>query len=54
MRAHYFEHVSFEGPGSIKPWLLNYGYEVTSTQFYKFKELPRVEDIDFLVVMGGQ
>ncbi len=53
MRAHYLQHVPFEGLGSIKAWLQNVGYEITSTQFYESANLPRIGDIDFLVVMGG-
>ncbi len=53
MRAHYLQHVPFEGLGSIGPWLQNAGYEITLTQFYKFKELPGAEEIDLLIVMGG-
>ncbi len=53
MRAHYLQHVPFEGLGSIEEWLLTAGYEITSTQFYKSVELPKVEEIDLLVVMGG-
>lgn len=53
MRAHYLQHVPFEGLGSIEPWLKNTGYKITSTQFYESKELPKPEDIDLLVVMGG-
>jgi GMP synthase-like glutamine amidotransferase len=53
MRAHYLQHVPFEGLGSIKAWLLYAGYEITSTQFYESSELPNLEEIDFLVVMGG-
>jgi len=53
MRAHYLQHVSFEGLGSIEDWLRDIGYEITSTQFYESTELPKVEEIDLLVVMGG-
>ena len=53
MRAHYLQHVPFEGLGSIETWLQTAGYEITSTQFYESVDLPRVEEIDFLVVMGG-
>ena len=53
MRAHYLQHVPFEGLGSIDPWLRNAGYEITSTQFYESKELPGAEEVDFLVAMGG-
>ncbi|MCB1756104.1 MAG: type 1 glutamine amidotransferase [Gammaproteobacteria bacterium] len=53
MRAHYLQHVPFEGLGSIEVWLQNAGYEVSSSRFYESWELPRIEDIDLLVVMGG-
>ena len=53
MRAHYLQHVPFEGLGSIEAWLQDAGYEITSTQLYNSEDFPRVEDIDLLVVMGG-
>lgn len=53
MRAHYLQHVAFEGLGSIEPWLENAGYEITGTQFFNSWTLPDSEDIDLLVVMGG-
>jgi len=53
MRAHYLQHVSFEGLGSINAWLQYTGYEKTNTQLYGSGELPKVEDIDLLVIMGG-
>lgn len=53
MRAHYLQHVPFEGLGSIEFWLQDAEYKISSTQFFKSDVLPEVEDIDFLVVMGG-
>ncbi|MGD9824942.1 type 1 glutamine amidotransferase [Desulfobacter sp.] len=53
MQAHYFQHVPFEGLGSIEPWLRNAGYTISCTRFYNFENLPPIEDIDLLVVMGG-
>ncbi|WP_085919629.1 type 1 glutamine amidotransferase [Halomonas sp. CSM-2] len=53
MRAHYLQHVEFEGLGSIEAWLKSAGYEITSTQFFAFGALPDIEDVDLLVVMGG-
>lgn len=53
MRAHYLQHVPFEGLGSIEYWLQNAGYEITSTQFFNSGVLPDIKDIDFLIVMGG-
>ena len=53
MRAHYLQHVPFEGLGSIESWLQNTGYEITSTHFFNGDVLPDIEEFDFLIVMGG-
>ncbi len=53
MRAHYLQHVPFEGLGSIEVWLQVAGYKITSTQFYEPTELPGIEEVDLLVIMGG-
>ncbi len=53
MRAHYLQHVSFEGLGSIEPWLIDVGYEITRTRFFDSFVLPDVDQIDMLIVMGG-
>ena len=53
MRAHYLQHVPFEGLGSIEAWLRNAGHEITCTRFFESEEPPSRDDIDFLIVMGG-
>jgi GMP synthase-like glutamine amidotransferase len=53
MRAHYLQHVSFEGLGSIETWLHNAGYEITGTSFFESANLPTIQDIDLLIVLGG-
>ncbi|HBI14229.1 MAG TPA: amidotransferase [Desulfobulbaceae bacterium] len=53
MRAHYLQHVPFEGLGSIEPWLETKGYELTHTRFFESTELPDTKAIDLLVIMGG-
>lgn len=53
MRAHYLQHVPFEGLASIEPWLQQAGYDISSTRLFSFEALPDIEDIDFLIVMGG-
>ncbi|OEU50670.1 MAG: amidotransferase, partial [Desulfobulbaceae bacterium S5133MH15] len=53
MRAHYLQHVPFEGLGSIESWLQNANYGITNTKFYESSVLPDVNEIDLLVVMGG-
>jgi GMP synthase-like glutamine amidotransferase len=53
MRAHYLQHVQFEGLGSIEPWLEAAGYEITNTKFFESEDLPNQKKIDLFVVMGG-
>ena len=53
MRAHFFQHVPFEGLGSIEPWLKSAGYGITGTRFFEPWKLPDINNIDLLVVMGG-
>jgi GMP synthase-like glutamine amidotransferase len=53
MNIHYFQHVPFEGLGSIEPWVTSNAAKISATKFYKDPHLPRVHDIDWLIVMGG-
>ncbi len=53
MRAHYLQHVPFEGPGSIGPWLKSAGYKISSTNLYESTSLPNPDLLDLLVIMGG-
>jgi GMP synthase-like glutamine amidotransferase len=53
MRAHYFQHVPFEGLGSIALWLEAAGYEITNTKFFESAKFPDLKKIDLLVIMGG-
>ncbi|MBS1604970.1 MAG: amidotransferase [Bacteroidetes bacterium] len=54
MNVHYLQHVPFEGPGYIEPWLKKAGHSISATRLYEagFK-LPGVDTIDALIVMGG-
>jgi GMP synthase-like glutamine amidotransferase len=53
MRAHYLQHVPFEGLGSIESWLQRAGYDVTGTMFHVSDALPAPAEVDLLVAMGG-
>jgi GMP synthase-like glutamine amidotransferase len=53
MRIHFFQHVPFEGLGSIQQWVDSRSHSLTSTRFYLDEGLPQLEDIDWLIVMGG-
>jgi len=52
--AHYFQHVAFEGLGSMEAWLTNKSYAISSTRFCDHDyQLPSVDTIDLLIIMGG-
>jgi GMP synthase (glutamine-hydrolysing) len=53
MNVHYLQHVPFEGLGSMERWLQNHGHHITSTQLYNKESLPNLDDVDWLIVMGG-
>jgi GMP synthase-like glutamine amidotransferase len=53
MRAHYLQHVPFEGLGSIEAWLRARGATLTGTRLFLGEPLPDAGHIDFLVAMGG-
>lgn len=53
LRIHYFQHVPFEGLGSIEEWISSYGHTLTVTKFFESNSLPEISEIDWLIVMGG-
>lgn len=53
MKAHIFQHVPFEGPGSIAAWLEARGARAQFTHFHADDALPALAEVDLLVVMGG-
>lgn len=53
MRAHWFQHVPFEGLGQLEPWLRHAGFQIGCTRLIEPIAWPEPAAIDFLVVMGG-
>jgi len=53
MKIHYLQHVAFEGPGSIETWARRAGHPLTATRLYEGEALPLLQEVDWLVVMGG-
>ncbi|WFB35802.1 type 1 glutamine amidotransferase [Kiritimatiellota bacterium B12222] len=53
MRTHIFQHVPFEGPGNIYPWLVDHHSSIETTHVYQNTPLPSLESFDVLIVMGG-
>jgi len=53
-KVHVFQHVSFEGPDAIGDLCKQKKLPVKFTQFFADSwQLPRLDDFDLLVVMGG-
>ena len=52
LRAHYLQHVPFEGLGSIGAWLQSLCAEVTVTKLFQDPTLPVVDGLDLLIIMG--
>ncbi|MBC7387882.1 MAG: type 1 glutamine amidotransferase [Opitutaceae bacterium] len=53
MRLHYFQHEPFESPYIIEEWAFRNSIALSSTHFYKEAALPNLNEIDWLVIMGG-
>ncbi len=53
MKAHYLQHVPFEGLGSIEQWLIKRGYQISNSKLFESSTLPDPGQLDFLIVMGG-
>jgi GMP synthase-like glutamine amidotransferase len=53
MKIHYFQHVPFEGLGNIEDWIRAGNYPLSATRFYAADPLPKLDEIDWLIIMGG-
>lgn len=53
METYIFQHVAFEGPGAILPYLESKGYHVHLVKLYAGDLVPSSLDVDFAVLMGG-
>ncbi|XFA72874.1 type 1 glutamine amidotransferase [Thermosynechococcaceae cyanobacterium Okahandja] len=53
MRLHYLQHVPFEPPAQIATWAKARGHSWQGTHLYVGEGLPRITDIDAVIVMGG-
>lgn len=54
MHIHFIIHEHFEAPGAYEAWATTYCHTITYSRLYQGERLPEsVENIDFLIVMGG-
>ena len=53
MRVHVLQHVAFEGLGCIADWLDARHATTTFTRFFESPQLPKLDDVDFVIALGG-
>jgi len=53
VKVHHLQHVPFEGLGSMEAVLIEKGHQLSSTHLYANQTLPSLDDVDWLIVMGG-
>ena len=53
MRIHHLQHVPFEGLGSMAAYFTMQGHECSATHLYRGTNMPPLESLDWLIVMGG-
>lgn len=53
LRIHCIQHVPFEGPAIIEQWANQKGHRFSFTRLYESSNFPDIENIDWLIVMGG-
>lgn len=53
MRLHVFQHEATCGPGALREWLAQRGIEARFTRFHLGEELPLLDDVDALIILGG-
>lgn len=53
LSVHTLMHVPYEGLGCIEDWINSKGHSLSYTKFFESYNLPKVDDIDALIVMGG-
>jgi len=53
MRIHYLQHVPFEDLANIEKWAKNRGHDISRTLLFSGENLPKLEEFDWLIIMGG-
>jgi len=53
LSIHALFHVPYEGLGCIEQWIFKNGHLLSITDFYRDYQLPDLNSIDWLIVMGG-
>jgi GMP synthase (glutamine-hydrolysing) len=54
MNVAVLQHANYEGPGEIAVWAEKRGHAVAVHHLYRGDALPKFDDFDLLVIMGGE
>ena len=53
IRLHFLQHVWFENLAHIEVWAERRGSTISGTKLFSDEQLPSIDDLDWLVIMGG-
>lgn len=53
MRAHWIQHVPYEGLGHLEGWLAEHATEISCTRMFTDDPLPPADTVDLLIILGG-
>lgn len=53
MNILVFQHVPHETPGLIAGYASKKGIQLTIVEFWKAYQMPKIDDFDALIIMGG-
>ena len=53
MRIQVFQHHPAEGAAHVASWAADRGHALSTTRLFEDPPLPRVDAVDWLVVLGG-
>ncbi|MGF6952418.1 GMP synthase-like glutamine amidotransferase [Neobacillus sp. B4I6] len=54
IKIHYLQNDSQVEPGKIDIWAARKGHTLTSTKVYEKCDFPPLDEIDFLIILGGR
>ncbi len=53
LNIHYFQHEKYEQLFAIEDWVVENGHNLSRTFFKTGEPLPDLENVDWLIIMGG-
>jgi GMP synthase (glutamine-hydrolysing) len=53
MKIRVLQNASHEGPAHILTWAKSRGHTIDVTRMYHSSDVPRLDDFDWLIIMGG-